>query len=858
MTTNYLRDYGPRLITNGYKIIPIKRGCKAPLGVRGWTEIVADLNQLGIWASAGFEGVGILCKDNPAVDIDVLDREVSSRMESIVKGMFPDALSRVGKFPKTLLPFRTETPFKKVRSATYEDMFGDRHAVEILGDGQQYVAYAEHPDTLRPYEWTTVGISEFLSDDLPTITHGDATTIVKRFEEIAETTDGWVKVADGTSGSETASYADDGDTAGDSVLADFSNLRPRLNISNEEVLRDLATLSADEYERWVQVGMALYHQYNGTQEGLEIWLQWSRTSDNFTDERSCRTRWRGFAPRGNSRQITFASVRRWARDGRMEDDPLGEFNDRYVYVANGDYVHDLGALPHDAPFEMKEFRNWTAHNRVTVEVPAPTAQLPDRTVEKIVPVHKLWIVDPEHKKARAFNYKPGKPKILRDANGEEFINTFHMPQFVNPCPETPGTKSGLSVPSVNADCEANLLGVFFRHMEYIIPVEAERNWFYNWMAYNIQYPGLRCKVTPLLIATDHGTGRGWISQVMSNLLGSWNCTKTKMSVLNGESSAGVYQDFMNDSLLCCIEEVHDSDKPYGVEAKIRDYLTENVLEINVKYGAKTTKEVYTNFMFQSNHTDALVLKPEDRRINVFLTVDAPKGADYYERLYQWLAVEDGAGSATPGVGQVAPDGSSIHDRVNNDGGGNPDRDRGENPGDIQGVDQEDLDVEEEMFDRAGARVSPGVACLWHWLSRRDLTGFNHTTSIKNKARADLIQNSQTDVEEIFMELIRNPPFEVMSLQEICTLIENEKCSNSGIMELLSDSERRQIKKIVQQRMKRFDAQIKVSKRQVLDKETGEWKTEKREKVIKIRPWAFDKKQDFTVSELREMYEKRKL
>ena len=49
-------------------------------------------------------------------------------------------------------------------------------------------------------------------------------------------------------------------------------------------------------------------------------------------------------------------------------------------------------------------------------------------------------------------------------------------------------------------------------MEYIIPIEVEREWFYSWMAFNIQKPGTRCKVTPLLIATDHGTGRGWITK----------------------------------------------------------------------------------------------------------------------------------------------------------------------------------------------------------------------------------------------------------------------------------------------------------------------------------------------------------
>ena len=71
--TNYLEEHGLSLIEGRYKIVPIKRGSKAPMGVSGWTKIDADYNQLQEWVKQGYEGVGVLCKNNPAVDIDVLD-----------------------------------------------------------------------------------------------------------------------------------------------------------------------------------------------------------------------------------------------------------------------------------------------------------------------------------------------------------------------------------------------------------------------------------------------------------------------------------------------------------------------------------------------------------------------------------------------------------------------------------------------------------------------------------------------------------------------------------------------------------------------------------------------------------------
>ena len=277
MNPSYLEKYGLGLISNNYKIIPIKKGSKIP-AVKGWTKIDADINQLEQWISAGHEGVGVLCKNNPAVDIDILDEEVSRQMVKAVLQKYPGGLIRVGKAPKTLLAYRTDKPFKKVRSKTYEDMFGDHHAVEILGDGQQYVAYAEHPDILKPYMWhgdgngAPPGIFEVESPSLTMFNLEDARAVVSIFEEIATekvATDGWVKVKDGTNGSQADVQGVD--IEGDVDEIDFANIKPRLGLDDGAIRRALASIAKPTYyfyENWVKVGMALWHETDGSEEGL--------------------------------------------------------------------------------------------------------------------------------------------------------------------------------------------------------------------------------------------------------------------------------------------------------------------------------------------------------------------------------------------------------------------------------------------------------------------------------------------------------------------------------------------------------------------------------------------------------------
>jgi hypothetical protein len=139
----------------------------------------------------------------------------------------------------------------------------------------------------------------------------------------------------------------------------------------------------------------------------------------------------------------------------MRRNPLGEFKERYVYVADGDNVHDLGGLGHDKPLQLKEFKNMKAN--IITTVPAPTQNDPERT--KRVPVHQLWLTDLDRKTARGFAYVPTYKKILVDEEKNEYINTFHTPKFVNPCK----TVIENGVEKLDEECCNKLLAIVFRH-----------------------------------------------------------------------------------------------------------------------------------------------------------------------------------------------------------------------------------------------------------------------------------------------------------------------------------------------------------------------------------------------------------
>jgi hypothetical protein len=611
----YLREFGPRLLSKGYPIVPIKKGYKFPKGLSGWEHTQATQQDLDRWLSTGFwdGGVGVLTRDFPAVDIDCLDAEVVDALVAFIHKEIGVAPIRIGEAPKCLLPFRAERPFSKLLSKRYECLLGDAHRVEILGDGQQFVAYAKHPGTRLPYSWPKTELVDIHPEDLPILTVEQAQRIIDEFERLADASEFWQCVSVGS----TAQAVAHDDLCEDARI--LNNYKDKLNVSEARLRQAIDAIEPDcGYELWSKVGMGLHHQFDGSEEGFELWDEWSARGEKY-NPKEMRAKWNSFGVDLKRHEpVTAATIMGMARDIEREnnEDHLSNFLENYIYVKKGDQVMDLSEEPHHGLCKLIEFKNDTAN--VLMDVPAPTPKDPERTVKK--PVSLLWMTHKHRRSAVGTEYTPNAGRLVRKPSGRLWVNTFHMPEFT-------------------VSNRTDQLGVFNEHIHYLFPIEAEREWFISWMAFCLQRPEIRCKVVPLHIAIPHGTGRGWVVELMSKLLGFWNISKTKMRTLAGEGPAGQYQDYLNESLLCSIEEVRENKKRFEISDAIRDFLIDSPLEVNCKYGGKRTQFVYTNFFFMSNHPDALVLPIKDRRINVFSGPDFVQSRDYYMRLYQWLEGE---------------------------------------------------------------------------------------------------------------------------------------------------------------------------------------------------------------------------
>ncbi len=170
MSDQFMFEHGAKLLDAGYTIVPIMPGTKKPgrydngqwFDMPRWTTVDSSRSHIDIWEKWPDAGIGILTGKVVAVDVDVLDSSVAIAVGNVIQEKLGKTdFVRIGKSPKALYLYRTNEPFSKV----------SMHPIEVLGVGQQFVAYAIHPETGKPYQWPFSAPHEVPLESLPLVTH---------------------------------------------------------------------------------------------------------------------------------------------------------------------------------------------------------------------------------------------------------------------------------------------------------------------------------------------------------------------------------------------------------------------------------------------------------------------------------------------------------------------------------------------------------------------------------------------------------------------------------------------------------------------------------------------------------------
>lgn len=308
-SANFFQSHAPRLIDNGYLVVPISAGAKYPKDVRAWQQLRLSKRDV---ASYTEPGVGILTGVGQypivAFDIDASCPELSTRFAQWCLTHLGPAPVRVGREPRQLLVYTTSTSGgRKTYSGAFEDLFGEAMKLEVLNAGQQFVAHHIHPDTQKPYRWVAESLLDVSVESLVELSPEQIAQAVEMFEQIA-TELGYGKVAE-SSYDKDRRLAERGPQVRDEGTDPIERVRKALE----------AVPVPAEHDPWVTLGMAIHEATGGSDEGLALWHEHSRQGHNY-DARTLDYKWRSFSIGGNrGAAITRAYLYRQALDHGWHD-----------------------------------------------------------------------------------------------------------------------------------------------------------------------------------------------------------------------------------------------------------------------------------------------------------------------------------------------------------------------------------------------------------------------------------------------------------------------------------------------------------------------------------------------------------
>ncbi len=284
---NYMAQLGATLVDRGYPILPIQPKSKKPGVYRlgrwvdypKWSrhcERETRDNEVDIWGDWPEAGIGIAAGRVIGIDIDIThSAHLAHEIEALAKEMLGDTPAvRIGRAPKCLLVYRAVQPFAGFKYPP----------IEVLGLGQQFIAYGIHPETERPYDWPVSSLADLTPDELPAVTEAQAREFAKAAYEIipheARTKTLAVRAAVHTPAGATPTPA--------STLPDQRGTYAAV----EEALRHIPNADV-HYDSWVRIGMAIKGALGD--EGGPLFEAWSASSQKNNPATTARS-WRSFAP----------------------------------------------------------------------------------------------------------------------------------------------------------------------------------------------------------------------------------------------------------------------------------------------------------------------------------------------------------------------------------------------------------------------------------------------------------------------------------------------------------------------------------------------------------------------------------
>lgn len=411
-------------------------------------------------------------------------------------------------------------------------------------------------------------------------------------------------------------------------------------------------------EKWLKALMAMHHEFAGTEEALDICDEWSAQGSSYSGRSDVEGRWRSFG-RGSSKGTTTGVwLLHWrkecsahlkynavaehkseiaaakdeftlrericpeiAKDHRLDDlgrealaqALLSAFTSlgskypiaqcRKLLAEKRPEKHSGGSVPDwlkgwvyvsdDDQFFRMDSDEWVSmqgfNARFNREVPVGE----DGTITKSA----AWVALENYAiptVTRAL-YLPWADKLF-DLDGVQCVNSYRKSSV----PEA--TKHMTSDGQRAVSIVLNHLRLLCGGREEVVQT------FVDWMAHNVQHPGVKIRWAPLVKGVE-GDGKTVMGSLMAAVMGRGNVRNVSPKVLGTD-----FTGWAEGACVAVLEEIKlTGHNRYDILNALKPFVTNDSVEVHRK--GKDTYDIVntTNYVAFTNYADALPLTDTDRR-----------------------------------------------------------------------------------------------------------------------------------------------------------------------------------------------------------------------------------------------------
>jgi Family of unknown function (DUF5906) len=153
--------------------------------------------------------------------------------------------------------------------------------------------------------------------------------------------------------------------------------------------------------------------------------------------------------------------------------------------------------------------------------------------------------------------------------------------------------------------------------------DAKANYILDWCAHMVQRPWEKPGVA-LVLKGRKGTGKSLLTEILTGLVGRRNAVITA----DGRGLFGKFNWHLADKVLIGAEEAFFA-RNRALNDKLKHLLTGTEIEVEQKFGHRTTMKSMHRMIITSNHADVVEISADERRFFVCDVSDQRRGDDNY-------------------------------------------------------------------------------------------------------------------------------------------------------------------------------------------------------------------------------------